>query len=114
MLGTRYSAQLPHYTPTQHGQREDGNVHGVSLPPLLTQCCTASAPPETEAEIHHDLLLLQSTPAWGRTEFPTLTLRVSTSAGSGVGVFTDGGAMGDFTTTCWGCWGRGIPKAVSG
>jgi len=44
----------------------------------------------------------------------SVTLRVSTSAGSGVGVFTDGGAIGDFTTTCWGCWGRGIPKAVSG
>lgn len=29
-----------------------------------------------------------------------LTLRVSSSAGSGVGVFTEGGTMGDLTASC--------------
>lgn len=45
---------------------------------------------------------------------PSHTLRVSTSAGSGVGVLTDGGTTGDVTSSCCGCWGRGSPKAVRG
>lgn len=53
-----------------------------------------------------------------RTQRPahphSLTLRVSTSAGSGVGVLTEGGTTGDVTSSCCGCWGRGRPKAVSG
>lgn len=43
-----------------------------------------------------------------------LTFLVSSSAGSGVGVFTEGGTMGDFTASCWGCCGHCIPNAVRG
>lgn len=49
------SAPPPH---TQNTQPEGGTVRGASLPPLLTQCCTASAPPEREAQTPREPLLL--------------------------------------------------------
>lgn len=96
----------------QKAERQQHYSHGVWCPHRWAQYCTASEGPGTEEDLLISHWCLEK---WASLVVAlVLTFLVSSSAGSGVGVFTEGGTMGDFTASCWGCCGHGIPKAIRG